>query len=149
VERQDRFSTPSPWFSLDGNILEETKDKLYFISRRIEKLSRYAGEIFEDGDGYDIDALADSDDDDDVRWKWEIKRLRHLNVQLYHLIGSLLGVKKEVLDSLERLKMAQLERSHEKELEAKKSRVNAHAADELGKVRTKVPEDWQPDDDSP
>jgi hypothetical protein len=91
------FLTPNPWSSLDGNILQETKDKLYLLSRRIEKLSRFAGEIFEDGDGYDVDALTDSDDDHDVRRKWN--RLRHLNVQLYHLIGSLRGVKTNTRDA--------------------------------------------------
>jgi hypothetical protein len=93
------FLTPNPWSSLDGNVLEESKDKLYLVSRRIEKLSRFAGEIFEDGDGYDVDALTDSDNDHDVRRKWKIKRLRHLNVQLYHLIGSLLGVKTNTRDA--------------------------------------------------
>jgi hypothetical protein len=89
------FLTPNPWSSLDGNILEESKDKLYLVSRRIENLSRFAGEIIEDGDGYDVDALTDSDHD--VRRKWN--RLRHLNAQLYHLIGSLRGVKTNTRDA--------------------------------------------------
>ncbi len=78
VERASReidVLTPNPWFSLEGKILEGTKEKLQFVSKRIEKLSRHAGEIVEDGDRYDRDAL-------DVRRKWKIKRLHHLNEQL-------------------------------------------------------------------
>ncbi len=109
--------TPNPWFSLDGNVLAKTKDKLYFISRRIEKLSRYAGQTFEGGDGYDIHEL-------DERRKWNIKRLRHLNAELHHLLGSLLGVKLEIVESLEFLIMAEIERSYQKDLETRRSRVN-------------------------
>jgi hypothetical protein len=39
--------------------------------------------------------------------------LRHINLELYQQIGDLLRIKLQVLDAIERIKMAQLERSQE------------------------------------
>ncbi len=49
----------------------------------------------------------------DKQRQWQLRKLRHINVELYHRVGELLRIKLQVVDAIERIKMAQLERSQQ------------------------------------
>ena len=87
-------------------------------------------------------------------------------MELYHQIGDLLAIKLQVLDVIERIKMAQLERSQQEQLRAslklvkredEKSvegkQLSNHTAKNNkkggppGKPSTANPTDWVPDSD--
>ena len=92
--------------------------------------------------------------------------MRKINLELYHQIGDLLRIKLQVLDAIERIKMAQLERSQENRLRAslklvkveddksaEGEQLNDHTAKNNKKGRTPGersttnPHDWVPDSD--
>lgn len=52
----------------------------------------------------------------DQRRRWRLSKLQQLNWELYDQIGDMLQVKLQVIDAIERLKMADLERSVEERL---------------------------------
>jgi hypothetical protein len=125
------FLTIGPFYSLTGSVLEETEAGLHEISRRLTKLFRFVGGAI--GERYDTDPEVDGEADKksegraekvqngrdwDRDRKWQLGKLRYINVELYHQIGAMLEIKLEVLDAIERLKMANLEQSIKDELRA-------------------------------
>jgi hypothetical protein len=102
--------------SLIGNVYEETQADLRDISRQITKLLHFVGCAI--GEQYDHDEqreeLVDKNRGKTER-QWQLRKLRHINLELYHQIGDLLGIKLQVIDAIERQKMAELERFVEKE----------------------------------
>jgi len=50
--------------------------------------------------------------------EWQLRKLRHINLELYHQIGDFLRIKLQVLDAIERIEMAQLERLEKNRLRA-------------------------------
>jgi hypothetical protein len=118
------FLTPHPFLSLTGNIFDETEAALHDISKRIKKLSHFVGDAVVGQ--HDCDELNDSKTDRqqkqaDRQRQWQLGKLRHINGELYHQIGDMLRIKLEVLDAIERLRMAELEKSVENELSKRKS----------------------------
>jgi hypothetical protein len=103
------------------------------VSRRVTKLFRFVGGVIEQQ--YDDDDQSEGKADTgrnekqadradrneaqgDRERQWQLRKLRHINLELYHQIGDLLRIKLQVLDAIERTKMAQLERSEENRLRA-------------------------------
>jgi hypothetical protein len=175
------FLTDHPFLCLTGTIFEDTEAGLHDVSRRVIKLFRFVGgtleELYDDNrqsegkaDTGRNEKQADRADRNGAQGErerqWELCKLRHINLELYHQIGDLLRIKLQVLDAIERIKMAQLERSQENRLRASlklakreddKSSVgeqlNNHAAKDnkrgktLSERSTASTVDWVPDSD--
>jgi hypothetical protein len=174
------FLTDHPFHCLTGTIFEETEAGLHDVSRRVIKLFRFVGGVIEEqyddnhqsrkADTGRNEKQADRADRNGAQGErerqWELRKLRHINLELYHQIGDLLRIKLQVLDAIERIKMAQLERSQENRLRASlklakrendKSSVgeqlNNHAAKDnkrgktLSERSTASTVDWVPDRD--
>jgi hypothetical protein len=123
------FLTDHPFLCLTGTVFEDTEAGLHDVSRRVIKLFRFVGGVLEDL--YDDNRKADkgrhekqaerADQNKAQRERerqWQLRKLRHTNLELYHRIGDLLRIKLQVVDAIERIKMAQLERSEENRLRA-------------------------------
>ena len=116
------FLTDHPLLCLTGTIFEDTEVGLQDVSRRVIKLFRFVGGVIEEL--YDDNRKADAGRNEkqaeraDRNKQWQLRKLRHTNLELYHRIGDLLRIKLQVVDAIERIKMAQLERSEENRLRA-------------------------------
>jgi hypothetical protein len=128
------FLTDNPFICLTGTIFEDTEAGLHDVSRRVIKLFRFVGGVIEeqyDGDDESEEELesgqnekqADRADRNDAHGErerqWQLSKLRHINLQLYNQIGDLLQLKLQVVGTIERIKMAQLERSKKNRLRAR------------------------------
>jgi hypothetical protein len=168
------FLTKHPLLCLTGNIFEETEAGLHNVSGRVTKLLRFVGGVIEQQyDGSDQgEEKAETgrnekqarranrnETEGDREREWQLRKLRHINVELYHQIGDLFRIKLQVLDVIERIKMAQLERSKEERLRASfrlvrgeddKSAESEQLNDQggaPGEPSTANPTDWVPDSD--
>jgi hypothetical protein len=130
------FLTDHPFLCLTGTIFEDTEAGLHDVSRRVIKLFRFVGGVIEEqyDDNRQSEGKADTGRNEkqadrvdrngaqgERERQWELRKLRHINLELYHQIGDLLRIKLQVLDALERIKMAQLERSEKNWLRATSS----------------------------
>ena len=175
------FLTKHPLLCLTGNIFEETEAGLHNVSGQVTKLFRFVGGVIEQQyDGNDqtegkadagrnkkrVDRAGRNEAQGDRERQWLLRKLRHINLELYHQIGDLLRIKLQVLDAIERIKMAQLERSEEDRLRASLKLVkgeddriaegkplNNHTVKNnkkggtSGEQRTANTHDWVPDSD--
>jgi hypothetical protein len=175
------FLTKHPLLCLTGNIFEETEAGLHNVSKRVTKLSRFVGGVIEqqyDGDDQSegkadtgrnkkrVDGADRNETQGDREREWQLRKLRQINSELYHQIGDLLAIKLQVLDVIERIKMAQLERSQQNRLRAnlklvkeegdnsaEGKQLNNHTGKNNKKGKTPTerstanPNDWVPDSD--
>ncbi len=104
---------------MTGNIFEETEIALHNISKRVKKLFHFAGAAvtgqYDHEEENDRKADRQQNPADRER-QWQLQKLRHINLELYHQIGDLLKIKLQVLDAIERAKMAKLEKSVKNDL---------------------------------
>jgi hypothetical protein len=77
------------------------------------QLVHFVGGVIDEDEDEGRDA---SREQADQRRRWRLRKLKHLNRKLYDQIGDMLQVKLQVIDAIERLKMAELERSVEERL---------------------------------
>ena len=141
------FLTPHPILSLTGNIFEETEIALHHISKRVKKLFHFAGAAVTGQYDHEEenDRKADTQQNAaDRQRQWQLRKLRHINLQLYHQIGDLLKIKLQVLDAIERLKMAELEKSVKDDLV--KRHTNNVAQLKTAERRSRDVDDWVPAD---
>jgi hypothetical protein len=172
------FLTQHPLLCLTDTIFEDTEAGLHDVSTRVTKLCRFVGGLTEEqyyNDQNEAEAKtgrkqADRADRNEAQRdrerQWQLRKLRNINLELYHQIGDLLRIKLQVLDVIERIRMAQLERSQENRLRAslklvkveddksaEGEQLNDHTAKNNKKGRTPGersttnPHDWVPDSD--
>jgi hypothetical protein len=175
------FLTDHPFLCLTGTIFEDTEAGLHDVSRRVIKLFRFVGGVIEEqyDDNHQSEGKADTGRNEkqadradrneaqgERERQWQLRKLRHINLELYRQIGDLLRIKLQVLDAIERIKMAQLERSEENRWRANLklakgeddkiavgTQLNNHTPKESKKGGTPVERstagtvDWVPDSD--
>jgi hypothetical protein len=113
------FLTDHPFLCLTGTISEDTEAGLHDVSRRVIKLFRFVGGVIEEqyDDNHQSEGKADTGRNEkqadrvdrngaqgERERQWELRKLRHINLELYHQIGDLLRIKLQVLDAIERKK---------------------------------------------
>jgi hypothetical protein len=108
-----RFFGNSPTHTLVGGIFYETTDQLYSASRRLTKLYHFVAGAMEDDE---VECHQSKEETDRIR-QWQLTQLKYVNRKLSRLIGDTLQIKLSIVDVIERLKMAELERSAESELQ--------------------------------
>jgi hypothetical protein len=107
------FLTYDPWHRLIGSIFEDSQIELHKVSKRMARLLHFVGGVIDEDEDEGRDA---SREQADQRRQWRLSKLKHLNRELYEQIGDMLQVKLQVIDAIEHLKMADLERSVEERL---------------------------------
>jgi hypothetical protein len=108
------FLTDHPFLCLTGTIFEDTEAGLHDVSRRVIKLFRFVGGVIEEQyhDNRQSEGKADTGRNEkqadradrngaqgERERQWELRKLRHINLELYHQIGDLLRIKLQVLSS--------------------------------------------------
>jgi hypothetical protein len=111
-DKTARCFEDNPWQRLIPSIFEGTQAKLDRTSKRLTKLLHFVGGVFED----DHDAYFESKEYLGLR-AWYLARLKHLNQELYRQLGDMVQIKLAVADALERLTIAELEKSGKNNLD--------------------------------
>ena len=111
-DKTGRCFEDNPWQRLIPSIFEGTQAQLHSASKRLTKLLHFVGGVI---GGDDFDEFLQSKEYLGIR-QWYLARLKHLNRELYRQIGDMVQIKLAVADAIERLMMAELEKSVENNL---------------------------------
>ena len=106
-DKTGRCFEDNPWQRLIPSIFEGTQAQLHSSSKRLTKLLHFVGGVI---GGDDFDEFLQSKEYLGLR-QWYLARLKRLNRELYRQIGDMVQIKLAVADAIERLTMAELEKS--------------------------------------
>jgi hypothetical protein len=98
--------TQDSWYSLIGDIFEESSDQLDDVSKKLGKLQDFLGSCRQE---QKTDEMSEEEyDAERRRWASELDYLDH---EIFAAITELFQLKREVVDARHRVQMAELERS--------------------------------------
>ena len=118
-DKLGRVFGSTPFCRLIGDIFCETQDQLHDVSKRLTKLSNSVGDVMMENE----DESHQSKEKTDRIRQWQLAKLKCINRELSRLMGETFQTKLSVVDVIERLKMADLERKNDNDLQKSKVRL--------------------------